>query len=135
MINALTVDVEDYFHVQAFAGVIEPKRWDEYPCRVERNTDRVLDLCARYDVQATFFVLGWVARRFPQLVARIRQAGHWSAVMATLTKSFMPAVQLNFEKTSGAEKKRLKMLWEHWCEVTGRRATQLPELHFGRWKF
>ena len=77
MVNALTVDVEDYFHVQAFAGVIEPKRWDEYPCRVERNTDRVLDLCARYNVQATFFVLGWVARRFPQLVARIRQAGHW----------------------------------------------------------
>ena len=76
MVNALTVDVEDYFHVHAFAGVIDPKRWDEYPCRVERNTDRLLDLFAKHSVQATFFVLGWVAQRFPKLVDRIRKAGH-----------------------------------------------------------
>lgn len=76
MINALTVDVEDYFHVHAFADVIDPKRWDEYPCRVESNTDRILELFARHNVLATFFVLGWVAQRFPKLVNRIRKAGH-----------------------------------------------------------
>jgi len=76
MLNALTVDVEDYFHVQAFASVIRRDDWDAYPCRVERNTLRLLELFASRRVQATFFVLGWVAERCPRLVEAIRKAGH-----------------------------------------------------------
>ena len=74
--NALTIDVEDYFHVQAFAHVIEPATWDRYPMRVEKNTCRLLELLEQRGVRATFFVLGWVAERCPNLVRRILAGGH-----------------------------------------------------------
>lgn len=74
--GAFTVDVEDYFHVSAFASVIRPEDWDHYECRVEQNTHRILNLAARHMTQGTFFVLGWVAERYPRLVQEIRQAGH-----------------------------------------------------------
>jgi len=74
--NALTVDVEDFFHVQAFAGVIPRDRWDGLPRRVERNTERLLELFAAAGVHATFFTLGWVAERHQPLVRRIVAAGH-----------------------------------------------------------
>jgi polysaccharide deacetylase family protein (PEP-CTERM system associated) len=72
----MTVDVEDYFHVSAFEAHISRGQWDHLPCRVERNTDRILELFDRHNVQATFFVLGWVAERYPNLVRRIADAGH-----------------------------------------------------------
>src|SRR5215475_8982236 len=75
-LNAMTVDVEDYFHVQAFANVIDRKDWDELPTRVESNTSRMLDLFAEKGGTATFFVLGCVAEHFPGLVRRIADAGH-----------------------------------------------------------
>lgn len=74
--NALTVDVEDYFHVQAFANVVAQKDWDHYPSRVEMNTCRLIEMFAEHGVRATFFVLGWVAKRYPKLIKRIRAAGH-----------------------------------------------------------
>jgi polysaccharide deacetylase family protein (PEP-CTERM system associated) len=76
VVNAMTVDVEDYFHVQAFAGVINRADWDALPCRVEANTDRILGLLDAAGVQATMFTLGWVAERYPQVVRRIVAAGH-----------------------------------------------------------
>lgn len=76
MINALTVDVEDYFHVQAFADVIRPGDWLRYPLRVESNTYRVLEIFARRGVRATFFILGWVAEHCPILIRDIFSAGH-----------------------------------------------------------
>jgi polysaccharide deacetylase family protein (PEP-CTERM system associated) len=75
-LNALTVDVEDYFRVQAFAKVIYRNDWDRWPSRVERNTFRLLEMFAGRQVRATFFVLGWVAERFPGLVKAIGEAGH-----------------------------------------------------------
>ena len=72
----MTVDVEDYFHVQAFAGAIGRADWELYPSRVERNTLRLLEIFAQSQVRATFFVLGWVAERFPGLVQAILSAGH-----------------------------------------------------------
>ena len=75
-LNAMTVDVEDYFHVQAFAGVIGRSDWECYPSRVERNTLRLLEMFSRRQVRATFFVLGWVAEKFPGLVQAIYKAGH-----------------------------------------------------------
>ena len=76
MINALTVDVEDYYQVQAFADVIRPLEWHRYPSRVEKNTYRLLDIFQRRGVRATFFILGWVAERCPDLVRDIFKAGH-----------------------------------------------------------
>lgn len=76
IVNAMTVDVEDYFHVKAFADVIDRGDWDSLPCRIERNTDRILELFDDFQISATFFVLGWVAKRYPDLVRTIADAGH-----------------------------------------------------------
>ena len=74
--NAMTVDVEDYFQVAAFEKCIRREDWPRWPARVEDNTRRVLELFARRGIHATFFVLGWVAERFPALVRDIGAAGH-----------------------------------------------------------
>jgi polysaccharide deacetylase family protein (PEP-CTERM system associated) len=74
--NALTVDVEDYFQVQAFTDAIPRIAWDDMPCRVEASTDHILNLFARAGVIGTFFTLGWIAERHPALVRRIVAAGH-----------------------------------------------------------
>jgi len=74
--NSLTIDVEDYFHVSAFDGLSNPDTWDTFPSRVEANTRRLLDILAHHSVQATFFVMGWVAERHPRLVREIVAAGH-----------------------------------------------------------
>lgn len=74
--NAMTVDVEDYFQVQAFAHCIERSAWDRYPLRVERNTNQLLDQFAAAGVKATFFTLGWIAERVPAVVRRIVTEGH-----------------------------------------------------------
>jgi polysaccharide deacetylase family protein (PEP-CTERM system associated) len=74
--NVLSVDVEDYFQVEAFSDVVDRACWEGYPCRVEANTRRVLELLAECEVRGTFFVLGWVAERYPGLVREIVAAGH-----------------------------------------------------------
>ena len=74
--NALTIDVEDYFQVSAFAPHIARSTWDSCECRVERNVDQILEMLATHDTKATFFTLGWIAERFPQLVRQIVEQGH-----------------------------------------------------------
>jgi len=74
--NAFSVDVEDYFHVSAFAGRIAPADWERWPRRVEAATEIMLDLLAEHGALATFFILGWVAERHPALVRRIAAEGH-----------------------------------------------------------
>ena len=74
--NALTIDVEDYFQVSAFAPYIARHEWDRRECRVERNVDRILALLDANGTHATFFTLGWVAERYPQLVRAIVDGGH-----------------------------------------------------------
>ena len=76
IINGLSVDVEDWFQVGAFENVIDRGDWDGLALRVEDNVLRILDLFAEADVKATFFTLGWVARRNPALMRRIADAGH-----------------------------------------------------------
>ena len=76
IINGLSVDVEDWFQVGAFEKVIERDEWDSIKTRVEDNVYRILDLFAAADVQATFFTLGWVARRHPKMIRRIVDGGH-----------------------------------------------------------
>ena len=74
--NAFTCDVEDYFQVSALAPHFPRSGWDAVPCRVEANVDRILELMAQHQAQGTFFTLGWIAERFPQVVRRIAAAGH-----------------------------------------------------------
>jgi polysaccharide deacetylase family protein (PEP-CTERM system associated) len=76
MLNALTIDVEEYFHPNAMDDAVTPAQWDALPHRVEANTHRVLDLLSEHGVRATFFVLGWVAERWPSLVQEIGRRGH-----------------------------------------------------------
>ncbi|WP_235953609.1 XrtA system polysaccharide deacetylase [Noviherbaspirillum galbum] len=72
----MSVDVEDYFQVSAFAPYIDRAHWDAMPCRVERNVDRILGVFEGKGVKATFFTLGWIAERYPAMVRRIHAAGH-----------------------------------------------------------
>ncbi|MBK8186861.1 MAG: DUF3473 domain-containing protein [Cellvibrio sp.] len=74
--HAMTVDVEDYFHVAAFNKVIDPNTWDSWPCRVEQNTNTLVGLFERNKIKITFFILGWVAERYPELIKRIHAQGH-----------------------------------------------------------
>jgi len=74
--NALTIDVEDYFQVSAFAPHIDRADWDNRECRVERNVHRILDMLDQHSTQATFFTLGWIAQRYPQLIKQIVDRGH-----------------------------------------------------------
>ncbi len=76
LINAFTIDVEDYFQVSAFADRVAISDWDAYECRVEQNTFLLLDLLDEFNVRGTFFVLGWIADRFPELVREIDRRGH-----------------------------------------------------------
>ena len=72
----LSVDVEDYFQVEAFSRVVPRSEWDQWPSRVIRNTQRCLDLCDEFGTKGTYFVLGWVAHKFPGLVREIHDRGH-----------------------------------------------------------
>jgi polysaccharide deacetylase family protein (PEP-CTERM system associated) len=76
VVNAFTVDVEDYFHAAALSAAISRESWPTREYRVERNTERLLDLLAEANVHGTFFVLGWVAERSPGLLKRISAGGH-----------------------------------------------------------
>jgi polysaccharide deacetylase family protein (PEP-CTERM system associated) len=76
IVNAMSVDVEDYFHVSVFDGIVPRSQWARMESRVCANTTRLLDLFAEFNVRSTFFVLGWVAERYPQLVKTIADAGH-----------------------------------------------------------
>lgn len=88
-INAMTVDVEDYFQVSAFEPYVDRDSWNSQACRVERNVDRILALFDRHGVKATFFTLGWIAERYPEMVRRLVADGHevashgWSHVRVT----------------------------------------------------
>ena len=75
-LNALTVDVEDYFQVSAFEGCVARGQWNQLPSRIEYNVERIVQLFGTYEIKATFFTLGWIAEHFPQLVRQIADAGH-----------------------------------------------------------
>ncbi|MCU0968983.1 MAG: DUF3473 domain-containing protein [Rubrivivax sp.] len=76
IVNALTIDVEDYFQVSAFAPYIRRDEWDHRECRVERNVMRILEMLDAHGTRATFFTLGWIAERHPQVVRAIVAQGH-----------------------------------------------------------
>lgn len=76
MTNALTIDVEDYYHVSAFESIIKYEDWGRFESRVEKNTMKILELLNTFKIKATFFILGWIAERSPQMVKEIQKEGH-----------------------------------------------------------
>ena len=120
VVNAMTIDVEDYFHVSVFDGVLPRTQWNTLDSRVSANTARLLQIFDEYEVRATFFVLGWVAERFPELVREIASRGHEVA-------SHGYAHRLIYDQTPAAFREdvhRAKALLEDACgrEVEGYRA-------------
>src|SRR5688572_32031711 len=76
IVNAMSIDVEDYFHVSVFDGIVPRSQWESMESRVCANTERLLEIFDEYEVKSTFFVLGWVGERHPQLVKVIAARGH-----------------------------------------------------------
>src|SRR5262249_5019201 len=75
-VNALTVDVEDYYQVESFADIVSRQDWARWESRIERNTHKLLEVFARHNARGTFFILGWIAERHPRLAREILSAGH-----------------------------------------------------------
>jgi polysaccharide deacetylase family protein (PEP-CTERM system associated) len=107
----MTIDVEDYFHVSVFDGVVPRHQWESFESRVAANTDRLLDLLQDADVRATFFVLGWVAERCPSLVRRIAELGHEIASHGYAHRLIYDQTRNDFRK----DVRRAKALLESLC--------------------
>lgn len=118
--NALTIDVEDYFQVSAFAPYIARSEWDQRECRVERNVQRILELLERHQIQATFFTLGWIAERYPNLVRAIVAQGHELASHGYGHERASDLSEQAFSQDIGRAKKLLEDLGG--VEVKGYRA-------------
>lgn len=131
--NALTVDVEDYFQVSALAPHIDRQSWDTRPCRVERNVQRLLELFAQHNAQATFFTLGWIAERYPGLVRDIVAQGH---ELASHGYSHLRATEQSRSQFD-ADVRRAKALLESigGCAVRGYRAPSFSIDHSNDWAF
>ena len=129
--NAMTVDVEDYFQVSAFESHISPDSWQSHHCRVERNTSLILELFARHGVKGTFFVLGWIAERFPELVRMIHAAGH---EIASHGYSHVRVTEQSPD-VFREDVRRTKSLLEHVCgaAVKGYRAASFSILESNLW--
>ncbi len=128
MDNALTIDVEDYYMVSAFAEQIKFEDWCRYESRVERNTYKILDLLNEHEVKGTFFILGWVAEKYPGLIKKIHEAGHEVACHGYNHRLIYDLTPEQFREDT----KRAKSILEDTAgtEVIGYRATSysiIPE--------
>lgn len=130
-INAFSVDVEDYFQVAALAQAISPDSWPTHESRVERNTDRILALLAERAVHGTFFVLGWIAERHPELVKRIAAAGHEVASHGYAHQLIYRQEEAQFREETGRSKRLLEDLTG--TPVTGYRAASFSITRESLW--
>lgn len=118
--NYLTIDVEDYFQVAAFDSIVRIDEWDQFESRVIENTNKVLRLLEEYDTKATFFILGWVAEHFPDLVKRIDNAGHTIGCHSHLHRKVYSLSPGEFKKDTRKAKETLENIIGR--AVTGYRA-------------
>jgi polysaccharide deacetylase family protein (PEP-CTERM system associated) len=143
MFNILTIDLEDYFQVHAFSDVIKYDDWSNYECRIERNTERLLDVLSsslrtphsalRIPIKATFFVLGWIAERYPDLVRRIQKEGHEIACHGYAHKLIYTQSKEEFRQ----DIKKTKAILEDitGSEVVGYRAPSYSITSKSQWAF
>src|ERR1700730_11087219 len=129
--NAMSIDVEDYFHVTALAGSVDRADWNRMEYRAESNTARLLEILADHGVCATFFVLGWVARRSPNLVREIHRAGHEVASHGMSHKLVFTQSHAEFSRETRDSKALLEdLIGEH---VAGYRAATYSITHVSLW--
>jgi len=155
MLNALTIDIEDYFQVHAFSDVIRYEEWENFECRVERNTNRLLDildecksnflsnfpnslpqtsvLSPRTSQLATFFVLGWIAERYPNLIRRIKDQGHEIACHGYAHKVIYNQTKEEFREDIRKSKAILEDITGD--EVIGYRAPSYSITNKSQWAF
>jgi polysaccharide deacetylase family protein (PEP-CTERM system associated) len=108
IVHLLSVDVEDYFQVEAFAGSVDRKSWQQWPSRVVANTHRVLDVFDRHNAKGTFFFVGWVAARFPHLVREVQSRGHELACHSYWHRTVYSLTQDEFRKDTRQAKKAIE---------------------------
>lgn len=108
--NYLTIDVEDYYHVSAFENIIGYQRWNDYYPRVTINTRVVLDILDEHKVKATFFILGWVAEKFPSLVRDIYERGHEIACHSYLHRLVYNMSPAEFKRDTARSKDTLEQI-------------------------
>lgn len=118
--NAMSVDVEDYFQVSAFESCISRDDWEKFPVRIEQNIARILALFKQHRVKATFFILGWIAERYPQLVREIASSGHEIASHGYLHQRATLQTSAEFRQDIRSAKQLLEDLTG--AQVTGYRA-------------
>jgi polysaccharide deacetylase family protein (PEP-CTERM system associated) len=131
ILNAFTIDVEDYFQVAALAPAISRESWPTREYRVEKNTERLLALLARRGIRGTFFVLGWVAERSPELIRRIAAAGHEIACHGFSHELVYRQSQSVFREETTRSKKYLEDLLG--VAVTGYRAASFSITRDSLW--
>lgn len=125
--NGMSIDLEDYFHAHALGAHVPRSTWDRLDWRVERSTDRVLELLADWDTRATFFVLGMVAERYPSLVRRVAEAGHEIASHGWAHERVDELDRVGFRRDVSKTRERLEELTG--TPVVGYRA---PSFSIGR---
>jgi polysaccharide deacetylase family protein (PEP-CTERM system associated) len=143
MFNILTIDLEDYFQVYAFSDVIKFDDWGTYECRIQRNTDRLLNILSssfrtphsalRIPVKATFFVLGWIAERYPSLIRRIQKEGHEIACHGYAHKLIYTQSREEFRQDIKKSKAILEGITG--SEVMGFRAPNYSITNKSQWAF
>ncbi|RDH83761.1 MAG: polysaccharide deacetylase family protein [endosymbiont of Galathealinum brachiosum] len=118
--NAFTVDVEDYFQVEALSGVVNRSDWGKHKCRVEKNTHKILSLLDESNQKGTFFTLGWIAERYPNLVKEIAGLGHEVASHGMSHKLIYTQTEAEFREETFKAKAIVEDIIQ--CEVKGYRA-------------
>ncbi len=133
MQNYLTVDVEDYFHVAAFDNIVNITTWNNYAPRVVENTKKVLDLFNRSQVKGTFFILGWVAEKFPALIKEIDTNGHEIGCHSYYHRLVYKLTPEEFKEDTARSKNILEQLIGK--EVKGYRAPSYSITNRSLWAF
>jgi polysaccharide deacetylase family protein (PEP-CTERM system associated) len=110
LINYLTVDVEDYFQVAAFEDILASDSWDQHECRVVANTTAILDFFTAHQVKATFFVVGWIAERYPDLILEIERRGHEIGCHSYLHRKIYDLTPEEFRKDTRQAKEILERI-------------------------
>lgn len=132
-VNYLTIDVEDYFQVSAFEDVINVNSWEGYASRVENNVGLLLALLAEHDVSATFFVVGWIAEKYPALVKQIAAAGHDIACHSYLHRKVYDLTPQQFREDTARAKDILEEI--SGAPVVGYRAPSYSITKKSLWAF
>lgn len=131
MQNALTIDVEDYYNVSGFESNIKFEDWGNFESRVEENTEKILEILQKFDVKATFFVLGWIAEKYPNTVRRIQQGEHEIASHSYAHKLIYKQSQAQFREDLRRSQSVLEDLI---CDrVIGYRAPSFSITHDSLW--